>query len=116
MARPLDWSMLGFIAKAFGFLLVFVGTLVLVLGTNPTTSALNLNILYGSILTGRLLWTIGLAAIGAGAGIKIRYVYVTPPGEMSDARARLLRASMWRNTVEFIIVLFLLVFLLTVGT
>ncbi|MGI0070653.1 MAG: hypothetical protein ACRECT_01015 [Thermoplasmata archaeon] len=113
--RPLEWTNLAFYAKAGGFLLVFIGTLVLVTGTNPSTAP-NFNILYDSILAGRLLWAIGLAAIATGAGIKLRYVYPTPNVELSDSRAGILRASMGRNMLLFVVALFLMVFILTLGS
>lgn len=104
--------MIGFAAKALGPLLVFVGTLVGVVGLNPTTTP-NVDTFDVAVLATRIIWTIGLAAIATGAGIKLRYVVGTPMTELPDNQARLLRAAQWRNSVTFIVALILLIWILT---
>ena len=108
----MSWTLIGFASKALGLLLVFVGTLVGVVGLNPTTTP-NINIIDCSILATRILWTIGLAAIATGAGIKLRYVLAAPMMELPDGQARLLRAAQWRNTLTFLVALVLLIWIMT---
>lgn len=107
-ARPMNWDMMGFLAKGVGLLLVFVGTLIGVIGLNPTTNPVTSTI-ENSILATRILWTLGLAAIAAGAGIKLRYVAVTPATDLADGQSRVLRGAQWRNTVTFLVTLVLLI-------
>jgi hypothetical protein len=106
-ARPMNWSLLGFIGKALGLLLIFVGTLVGVIGLNPSTTP-NITTIDNTVLVTRLLWTIGLAAIATGAGIKLRYVAVTPAQDLNDGQSRVLRGAQWRNTLTFLIALIFL--------
>jgi hypothetical protein len=108
-AHPMNWAMLGFLSKGVGLLLVFVGTLIGVIGLNPTTSAPSQSTIDGTILATRILWTLGLAAIGLGAGIKLRYVAVTPAQDLTDGQSRVLRGAQWRNTLTFLIALVLLI-------
>ncbi|MGI0130557.1 MAG: hypothetical protein ACREDE_08255 [Thermoplasmata archaeon] len=108
----MNWAMMGFGAKTLGLLLVFVGTLVGVVGLNPTTSP-NTNIIDGAVLATRVLWTIGLAAIAAGAGIKLQFVIGTPAGDLQEGHSRVVRASQWRNTATFLVALVLLVWIMT---
>ena len=102
----MNWDMMGFLAKGVGLLLVFVGTLIGVIGLNPTTNPVTSTI-ENSILATRILWTLGLAAIAAGAGIKLRYVAVTPATDLADGQSRVLRGAQWRNTVTFLVTLVL---------
>ncbi len=111
MGRALDWSMIAFASKALGLLLVFVGTVVGVIGLNPSTAP-NLGTIDNAVLATRLLWTIGLAAVATGAGIKLRFVVPVPAGDLPDGQARVLRAAQWRNTLTFLLALFLLVWIL----
>jgi len=104
--------MLAFGAKALGLLLVFVGTLVGVIGLNPSTTP-NVGILYDAVLVTRILWTLGLAAVATGAGIRLRYVIGMPAGELSDGQSRVVRAAQWRNSATFLIALILLIWILT---
>jgi hypothetical protein len=112
MGRPMDWSMIAFGSKALGLLLVFVGTLVGVIGLNPTTSP-NIGQINDAILVTRLLWALGLAAIATGAGIKLRYIIPTPTGDLQDGQSRVLRAAQWRNGLTFLLALVLLIWILT---
>lgn len=108
----MNWEMMGFLAKGVGLLLVFVGTLIGVIGLNPTTSAPSASTIDNSILATRILWSLGLAAIAAGAGIKLRYVAVTPAHDLTDGQSRVLRGAQWRNTVTFLVALVLLIVIL----
>jgi hypothetical protein len=75
------WAFLAFASQGIGLLLVFVGTLVMVVAgsvpANCFTSTCNIGntdqgIAYG-IETARLLWTLGLFAIAGGAGIRLQF-------------------------------------------
>jgi hypothetical protein len=112
MARPMNWTMIGFGAKALGLLLVFAGSIVGVVGLNPTTTP-NVNIYEGAVLVTRLLWTIGLASLATGAGITLRFVIATPAGDLQDGQSRVLRAAQWRNTLTFLVAFVLLIWILT---
>lgn len=109
----MNWDMMGFLAKGVGLLLVFVGTLIGVIGLNPPASGLpSQSTVANSILATRILWTIGLAGIAAGAGIKLRYVAVNPGTDLTDGQSRVLRGAQWRNTVTFLVALVLLIAIL----
>ena len=104
--------MIAFGAKALGLLLVFVGSLVGVVGLNPSTNP-NIGAINDAILVTRLLWALGLAAIATGAGIKLRYCTSSPSEDLPDGRSRVLRAAQWRNALTFLVALVLLIWILT---
>ena len=112
MGRPIDWSLVSTATKALGLLLVFVGTLVGVIGLNPSTTP-NVGFMYDAVFVTRLLWTLGLGALAAGAGIKLRYVLGPSSSVLSDGQARVMVASQWRNSLTFLVALILLVWILT---
>ncbi len=113
--HPVAWSTIAALAKGGGLVLLFVGTLVMVLfGSYPAscfTSACSTSTSAGlqySILFSRILWTVGAFAIAAGAGIQRQFVLNGPTPEGSEASARFLAD---RRT-EFVLFLFGIVLLL----
>lgn len=110
-------NMLGMWAGIIGFLLVFVGVLVVVaVGNVPSdciaappasscpTSAQNA---LTALTVGEILLALGLFGIGARAGIKLEWGSALPASATSDeVRAHI--HSQWRNSVMLIIVIVLL--------
>jgi hypothetical protein len=110
----MPWNMIAFFAKAGGLLLIFVGTLIGVIGLNPQTPPVNLSQYQDSLLAMRILWAMGLMAIASGAGMKLQFVYGAPSGDLPDGASRVLRAAQWRNTVTLLLCMFLLIWILTI--
>lgn len=82
--RPMAWGMLSFLAKTIGFALLFVGALVLVIvatapgncyGTSPPANCIEnyLSGAYTGVVIAKILFVLGLAGIGAGAGLKLHF-------------------------------------------
>jgi hypothetical protein len=103
--------MLGFLSKALGLLLIFVGTLVGVVGLNPSTAP-SITTIDNAILVTRILWALGIGAIATGAAIKLQFVYVTPAGDLPEGQSLLLRGAQWRNTLTFLLALIGLIWIL----
>ncbi|MCI4330295.1 MAG: hypothetical protein L3K19_00405 [Thermoplasmata archaeon] len=118
--RPIPWAMLGTLAKIIGFVLFFVGIIIVVAfasipggcvsnagsctGTNTgfATGVLN------AIIAGKILVVLGLSGFAAGAGIKLHWG--TKPAAGEDAAAYL--ASHRFNGLLFFISVVLLMWLL----
>ncbi len=89
--------MLSSFAKMIGIALLFVGTLVIVIGGTEPSSCFTstagcgagaLQTALNSILAARIIWTIGLAGLAFGAGLKLRSVTRNPsPGTTAEAIA-----------------------------
>ncbi len=93
-ARPIPWSMLAFWSRVVGFLLIFVGTLLAVAGgtvwggcvTDPASCGTSwASGVLNTIGTAKILWVLGLFALGAGAGVKLHFSLQNPaPGRAED--------------------------------
>jgi hypothetical protein len=119
-ARPIPWLMMGNLAKIIGFVLFFVGVILVVAfasvpggcissagscsGTNTGFASGALN----AIIAGKILVVLGLAGFGAGAGIKLHWGAKPGPGE--DAAPWL--ADHRFNGLLFIVSILLLLYLL----
>ncbi len=114
-------SSLAFWARALGFLLLFVGTLVAVAfaslpggcfasppncGTGFASGAAN------AVLSARVLWTLGLFFVGAGAGFKLHWALSRSSSASSD-EVRVLIHDRWFNGLLVILTIVLLWFLLS---
>jgi hypothetical protein len=122
-ARPIPWALLASLGRLVGLLLLFVGTLVAVLFASPPadcyTSACGngtlSDIQYG-ILTSHLLWTLGAAALLAGASIKLHYVLSESTASGADGNSRFLAQRRTETALVLVSIGILLVLLLTAGT
>jgi hypothetical protein len=122
MMPKLPWTSLEFLAKAGGFLLIFIGTLVAVLfvsipgscvgGANPCSQS-TVQGLYNAFIAARVLWTIGVFGIGVGAGLKLLQInQVAESGSIPEDRMSWLLRQRRANGVLFIVALLLFAFLL----
>lgn len=93
-ARPIPWAMLGTLAKLIGFVLFFVGIIVVIAFVSVPANCLSSQTAcsptgfgeqaLNSIIAGKILALLGLAGMGAGAGIKLHWGARPQPGEDSQ--------------------------------
>ncbi len=95
--RPIPWTFLSLVGRGGGVLLLFVGTLVLVIGggypAGCFTSTCGGGVFSGveyAILTARILWAIGAFGLSAGAGIELHFVLHSPRSDSSEEHERFL--------------------------
>ena len=117
------WSFLAFWMRAIGFLLVFLGTLIAVVATTPGGGCFTSP---GSCGTGflgqaangayaaKLLWVLGLGAIGAGAGIRLHWG-LRASRDQSPEELQLVAASRRANWIVIVLSIVLLLTLLLVS-
>ncbi len=121
MAAKGPWAFLAMLGQGIGLLLVFVGTLIMVVaGSNPADcftanpacgASTAQGVAYG-IETARLLWTLGLFGIAAGAGIRLQIVGATSlPTTPEQTRIYLARR---RGEFVILVVSIVLLFILLV--
>jgi len=116
MASNGIWSVLAMLGQGIGLLLLFIGTLIVVVaGSYPADCFTQIpacgastaqGVAYG-IETARLLWTLGLFGIAAGAGLRLQIVNVHPLPTTSDET----RVYLARRRGEFVILVVALVLL-----
>jgi hypothetical protein len=113
------WSFLAFLAQAVGLVLVFVGTLVVVVaGAFPAdclggcTVTTGQGVLYG-LETARILWTLGLFGIAGGAGIRLQFQVPNPLPTTPEATRIYLARRRGEFAILVIALLLLFVILLT---
>jgi hypothetical protein len=100
------WTVLALFGQAIGLLLLFVGTLVVVVAggfpadcfTTTCTTSTAQGVAYG-IETARILWVIGLFGIAAGAGLRLQFQ--APPASPSTPEET--RVYLARRRGEFVI-------------
>jgi hypothetical protein len=122
MSMPkLPWTSLEFLAKAGGFLLIFIGTLVAALFVSypascvPATSCSTGTVqgLLNAFVAARVLWTLGVFGIGVGAGLKLLQInQAAESGSVPEDRMTWLLRQRRSNGVLFIVALILFAFLL----
>lgn len=109
------WNFLALLAQGLGLILLFVGTLVVVVfGSYPADcftstcayGSLDQGIAYG-IETARLLWTLGLFGIAAGAGIRLQFTTPNPAPTTPEGT----RMYLARRRGEFVILVIAIVLL-----
>jgi hypothetical protein len=114
------WPFLGFWLRAGGFLLLFLGTLVAIVGATPGGSCYTgvcggyVGQAANAILAAKILWTLGLGALGAGAGIRLHWGLRMPMSSSSEETAWVMaarRTNWWLLVMS--VVLMLLLFLLS---
>jgi hypothetical protein len=112
------WPLLGFWARAVGFLLLFLGTLIVVSFASPgggcvttpsscsgfAAQALN------AVLAGKILWVLGLGALGAGAAIRLHWGLRMPENPRPD-EVNFVLADRRANGLLFILSMALLLLL-----
>lgn len=115
------FGFLGFWLRAGGFLLLFVGTLVAIAGATPgggcvTNAGSCGNGFFGqaldAILVAKILWVLGLGALGAGAGIKLHWDLKLPVNPTTDETNWLLaarRQNWWLLVISILLLAGLLV-------
>ncbi|HYK93076.1 MAG TPA: hypothetical protein VEY07_03425 [Thermoplasmata archaeon] len=124
-SRPIPWSMLVFLARILGFVLLFIGTLIVILGASiwggcftAAASCANTGWISGVlnyIIAGKILWAIGLLALGGGAGMKLHWS-LQMPAQGRPEEINFIARERWANyAVLLVCVLLLAVLLLTVN-
>jgi hypothetical protein len=118
------WPLLGFWMRAIGFLLIFAGTLVVVLGASPGggcyTSAGScgtgfLGQVANSIWAAKILWVLGLGALGAGAAIRLHWNLQWPDNATPEHVTWLLADRRFNAILFLVSIVLLLILLLTFG-
>jgi hypothetical protein len=121
-ARALPWPMLSLWGRALGLILLFVGTLVVVVGatvggncfTSATACTGNTSWfaqVANSILTAKILWTIGLFFLAVGASAKLHWGLQAPTSGKTDDVNWVMaerRANYWILTISIILMAILL--------
>jgi hypothetical protein len=112
------WPILGFWTRAIGFLLLFLGTLIVVIGATPgggcvttpsscsgfAAQALN------SILAAKILWVLGLGSLGVGAAVRLHWGLRMPENPRPD-EVNFIMADRRTNALLFVLCLVLLLLL-----
>lgn len=86
------WPLLALWSRIIGFVLLFVGTVLEIAFasvpgscfTSPSTCGSWLVGAANGIIAGKILWAIGLGALGAGAGIKLHWGLKMPTTGRTD--------------------------------
>ena len=118
------WSFLGFWLRAIGFLLLFLGTLVVVVAATPGGGCFTslgscgtgfLGQAANGVYAAKLLWVLGLGGIGAGAGIRLHWG-LRSSRDQAPEELQLIAASRKANwTAVILSIVLLLVLTLTSG-
>ncbi|HTP55104.1 MAG TPA: hypothetical protein VML53_00345 [Thermoplasmata archaeon] len=95
--RPIPWRFLSLLGRGGGLVLLFVGTLIEVIGgsfpadcfTSHCSGSTSAGIQY-AILAARLLWAIGAFGLAAGAGIELQFIEQGPESNGPEENARFL--------------------------
>ena len=116
------WPILGFWTRAIGFFLLFAGTLIVVLGASPgggcytspgSCGAGFVGQVANAIWAGKILWALGLGALGAGAAIRLHWGLQMPENSTSDHVAWIVSDRRMNGLLFIVSVVLLLVLLLT---
>ncbi|MCI4336590.1 MAG: hypothetical protein L3K17_05265 [Thermoplasmata archaeon] len=120
-AHPIPWGMLSLLARFLGFVLLFLGTVFVILGVEPSgncytsTACANTGWVAGAanwLIAGKLMWAIGLFFLGAGAGMKIHWKLGWTEGAKPED-LRFMGTERIANYLVIIVCIILLFFLLT---
>lgn len=116
------WPILGFWTRAIGFFLIFAGTLVVVLGASPGGGCFTnagscgtgfLGQIANSIWAAKILWVLGLGALGAGAAIRLHWGLQRPENAGAEQTNWILADRRMNGLLFLLSVILLLVLLLT---
>jgi uncharacterized membrane protein len=129
--RPMmdPWPILGFWTRAIGFFLLFLGTLIVVIGATPGGGCYTspgscgtsfLGQMANSIWAAKILWALGLGALGAGAAIRLHWGLRMPdhatPEQLSwIASDRRANATLFVLSIVLMMVLLLASYLVIAG-
>lgn len=119
-SHPPNYGMISLVARFVGFVLLFIGTLLVILGVEPSGSCFNSTACNGTgwisgaanyLVVGKLLWAIGLFFLGCGAGMKLHWKLGWTDG-MGSEQTRWVTWERAANYAIIIVVIFLLYALL----
>lgn len=108
--HPPNYGMLSLVARFVGFVLLFIGTLLVILGVEPSGSCFTSTACNGTgwvggaanyLLVGKLLWAIGLFFLGCGAGMKLHWKL----GWVDGMGAEQVRWVTWERAANYAIIL-----------
>jgi hypothetical protein len=113
------WPLLGFWTRVVGFFLLFVGALVAVAGASPTGTSCSsasacssfVSQAADSILAARILWILGLGALGAGAAIRLHWGLRMPDTAKPDQVTWILADRRMNGLVFLVSIILMLVIL-----
>lgn len=114
--HPVNYGMISWIAKFLGFILLFIGTLIVILGVEPSgncftsTACANTGWVGGAanyLVAGKLLWAIGLFFLGCGAGLKLHFKL----GWTQGMNAEEVRFVTWDRAANYAIIIVAIWFL-----
>ncbi|HZY91147.1 MAG TPA: hypothetical protein VFG07_00015 [Thermoplasmata archaeon] len=125
-SRPIPWSMLIFLSRILGFVLLFIGTILVVAGASiwggcivqtgaSPCGAAWLSGVLNYIVVGKILWAIGLLGLGGGAGMKLHWSLQMPSTRSADELSFIARERWANYAVLLLSVLLMAVLLLTVN-
>jgi hypothetical protein len=115
-ARPVPWAMVSLLARFLGFVLLFIGTVIAIVGVEPggacytSTACANTAWVGGAanyLIAAKLLWSIGLFFLGAGAGMKIHFKL----GWTDGAKPEEVRFITWERIANYAIIIVCVVLL-----
>jgi hypothetical protein len=125
--RPIPWNMIAFLGRLIGFVLLFVGVLLMIIGATPLggcyTSAGScvgnttwMSGVANYIVTAKILFALGLFFLGAGAGIKLHWGLPMPTTGRPEELAYVAADRRANHFIVALTVFLMLVLLLTIGT
>ncbi|HTT35874.1 MAG TPA: hypothetical protein VMH78_08435 [Thermoplasmata archaeon] len=123
-ARPIPWGMLSMLSRFLGFALLFVGTLLAIIGLSyggSCYSSTGSPVCIGNtswesgaanaILAAKLLWSIGLFLFGVGIGIKMHWTLQMPASGKAEEVTYVVaerRANYWLLILTIVLLAILL--------
>ena len=127
VARPIPWNMIAFLGRMLGFVLIFVGLLLAIVGVSPLggcyTSAGScfgnttwLSGVANYIVAAKLLWAIGLFFLGAGAAVKLHWALPMPTSGRAEEVAYVAAERRANHLIILVVVLLMTALLLTMGS
>lgn len=119
----LSMGSLSFWARALGFVLLFIGTLVAIISATPGAGCFGTNPSCGptsgfvtgaanAILAAKILWSLGLFFLGAGAGLRLHWG-MNRSSSLSSDELRAQIHDRWMNLILVLVSIGLLWLLLT---
>jgi hypothetical protein len=120
--RPLPWAMLCLLSQLLGFVLIFIGTLLVIVGasiwggcvTDPTSCGTSwLSGVLNYIVTSKILWALGLLFLGGGSGLKLHFV-LQPQAQSKPEDLQYLATERRANYLTLLISILLMAALLLV--